>query len=426
MRPTQLAAGLLPFAAVAAVAVALAGEDSPLRGAEAAGTAGFLRDATETLKRTSFSAEVLFDRRWEGGEVEVRLAVAVAPPDAIRVRFLGVKGRHGERTFGFGGEGFGGFTVSTRSPLEKMPLVRDPALAGRNYRRIEEGTREVGGRPARVVTLTPRRAGPPSVRIAVDQETGLPVERREIGPMGADGADRGGWRLESLRVPADPALLSAPAFALPPLDSFRGALGTVTDVAGAAAAGGIALHAPGWLPAGFSVHQIRRAETGEGPIVRLLCTDGIAEVSVVEWPEGRDVWGAFGRERVAEAAKLAEGLPPEMRAMAEPWIRRFAGGNGSGGGGRGERPGSPGRGRDWSSFFGGRGRGAGGKAEAGGEGEKAAEAGGSGHGRRGARLRRGGVEIRVVGPLPEEDLQRIAEAMGPVNVSGGAQEGGGR
>ncbi|MCI0343632.1 MAG: hypothetical protein L0216_21210, partial [Planctomycetales bacterium] len=299
---------------------------------------------------------------------------------------------------------------ATRPPLDKMPLVRDAAGAGRNYRRIEEGTREVGGRPARVVTLAPRRPGPPSVRIAVDRESGLPVERREIGP---DGADKGGWRLGSLRVPADPAALSAPAFPFS-LDSFRGAFGSETDLAGAAAAGGLSLQAPGWLPAGFSLHQVRRAETGQGPIVRLLCTDGIAEVSVVQWPEGRDVWAAFARERAAEAGKLAPGLPPEMRAMAEPWIRRFAGGTRGEGGARGERPGGSGRGRDWSSFFGG-------PAGPGSGADKAADPGGRAHGRRGARLRRGGAEIRVVGPLPEEDLQRIAEAMAPWEAPGGVR-----
>lgn len=370
-RPGALGAvlGLVPFAAAVAVGLALrdAGPSPQARGEVAA----LLRGAAARVVAAgpdapAYVADVVYERRWDGGEVAVELRVAVAPEREIRVEFRGVRGRHGERTFGSEADSWKGVAVRAAGLRRMLHLVRDPELAARNYRLEVMGPATVADRPATRLRLVPREGPGRTLELVIDQATGIPLERRELA---ADGRDLGAWRVTALTVGAGSTTsVEGPAFDLPASLADPGA----PDLAPAAAV--MQLYEPGWLPAGFARVDARRHDTEAGPIVHAEFTDGIARLAIVQWPAGAPVLAARAR---AAAAQVPDAL---RQALWGAWGGRRRGG--------------------WSQ----------GRDEPKGHGQGRGEPKGHGHGW-GARVTIGGTEVRVIGDADQETLKRVAEQM---------------
>ena len=374
MRPHALL-GLVPFVAAAAVGLALreAGPAPHRREAVAA----LLRDAAARLMATgpgarAYVADVVYERRWDGGEVAVELRVAVAPEREIRVEFRGVRGRHGERAFGGEAAALRGLAMRAPGLRRMLHLVRDPELAARNYRVEDLGPTLVGERPATRLRLVPRHGPGRSLELVLDQATGIPLERRERSD---EGHDLGAWRVTALELDPAPSAPEAPAFELP------SALADTGDADLRPAAAVMQLHEPAWLPAGFAEVDRRRHDTEAGPIVQAEYTDGIARLAIVQWPAGAPVFAARARAAAAQVPEVWR------QAFGKAWGGRRRG-DGERGGRGGEGEGRP----DWKGYK---------------------QGPGHGHGW-GARVTIGGTEVRVIGDADKDTLQKIAEHLRPV------------
>lgn len=152
----------------------------------------------------------------------------------------------------------------------RLPIT-DVDLLVRNYDVSIEGEEAVAGRAARKIAVRPRHPDRPSCTLWIDRERSL-LLRYETRDRTVD--------TESIRFEAKPVerrTWKGPEFRSVGQEELRTAVGFPVGI-------------PLWLPRGFRFHKASAVKWESAEVLHILYTDGLAIVSVSQFPEGSR-WG---------------------------------------------------------------------------------------------------------------------------------------
>ena len=261
--------------------------------------------------------------------------------------------REGGRVWRGGGRATRPLALEADADMQRL----DPDLLARNYVARVMGNEEIAGRPAVHLALRRRHAGG-GLHMWLDRDTHFPLRTVITDHAGRAVSDTAyetiDYRVGPPTMPPPPEGAREPGFSVRP-----------TTPEEAAREAGFRPLQPSYLPRGFEPAgwHLHRFRGGRGPAVALRCTDGLAGLSVIQMKTA-DRRGGPGKRRGAGPG--AEKHPHRPGAAPGP-----------------DRPHVPRR----------------------------LDAPPAGKGGKALR-EHGDITVIVIGELPQDELQRVADSVG--------------
>jgi negative regulator of sigma E activity len=169
---------------------------------------------------------------------------------------------------------------------DQVALQDNYDLMTRNYRVVSAPDETVAGRSAHVLLLVNKHTGETTMRIYIDAQTGLVLQKERFG---ANGSLTSQTRFEQLRYTA---AIPNGVFTLPSgLQEVKGRDHgpPSSDISASVKAAGFAAHSPRYLPNGFVPVTGDVADVKGVRTLHLLYSDGIRTVSLFENAKGSSV-----------------------------------------------------------------------------------------------------------------------------------------
>lgn len=166
----------------------------------------------------------------------------------------------------------GNLAQGVNTAPDSSNALSDPLTLMSWYDLKVAGYSRVAGRPAVIITLTPRDPNRYAFELHLDQQTGLPLKSLLLNERGQLLERFQYTRFDPRPPSAEDLSPSADCTVLPPVAP------AAMQVASAASLG----WRPDWLPAGFELtaSNVQREPGGHVPVTHLLYSDGLARVSV--------------------------------------------------------------------------------------------------------------------------------------------------
>jgi negative regulator of sigma E activity len=245
-----------------------------------------LRAAMQAPSHVSYVGEMQTMRIGDQhGEVAI-YRVEHRAPDMTRKWYLAPEALYGDSTISRGSVSFAVDVKRNRVVVSENGALDDPdVLAGnfdllvKNYRAVFGPNETFDGHPVRVITLINKYTGETAMRVHVDAQNDLVLERERFASNGSVVEET---RFEHIRYSNDipPAVFAMPA----KMDVVQGDARTKpsSDVNAIANTAGFAARTPPYLPEGFVPVAGYVVEINGVRTIHLLYSDGIRTVSLFE------------------------------------------------------------------------------------------------------------------------------------------------
>lgn len=278
------------FSSLLALALTLAATGSPKPTVDPAVA---LRAAIEAPTRVSYVGEV---QNLDIGEAQSEASVyriEHLAPGLTRCWYLAPRSLFGDSVIVRGDTTYNVDVRRNRLIVDQNDAIDDQValddnfeLMDRNYRIVSAPDETVAARPAHVVLLVNRHTGGTTMRVYIDAQTGLVLQKERFA---ANGSLTSQIRFEQLRYTA---AIPKAVFSLPAgLQRVKGrAHGPPSsDIASMVRAAGFSAKSPRYLPDGFVPVTGDVADVSGVRTLHLLYSDGIRTISLFENARGSAV-----------------------------------------------------------------------------------------------------------------------------------------
>ncbi|MGD0967812.1 MAG: sigma-E factor regulatory protein RseB domain-containing protein [Candidatus Aquilonibacter sp.] len=257
-----------------------------LGGTPAPSPTDLLRDALTAPQRVSYVGEVQVLRIGAQHSDATIYRVEHRAPDLTRRWYLAPQDLYGDSTISRGSTNYS-IDVKRQRVVVSQGEDADQQIADQgnfdilmaNYHAVYAPDENLSGRSVHVVVLNNKYTGQTTMRVHIDAQTHLVLERQQYA---ANGSLIAQTRMEQIRYTnaIPPALFDIPSG----MDRVNGAARgqESTDIAQVISSAGFAARVPKYLPEGFSPIAGDLVSINNVPTLHLIYSDGIRTVSLFQ------------------------------------------------------------------------------------------------------------------------------------------------